>query len=253
MKHNYIYISIVLVLLLSSCVSKEKMVYLQGSQDFNNKSTNYDPLIQRDDRLSIIISALEPETSRPFNLSQNIASSSASTNSTNNSQNTYLVDVNGKIDFPVLGTLAVEGFSINELKNMLKEKLTVYIKNPVINITIQNFKVTVLGDVNSPGIKTFNNHRVTLLEAIGASGDLSIFGKRNNILIVRDYQGIKSFNRVDITKADFVNSPFYYLDQNDVVYVEQRKAKMDSSALPNLPLIFSVLSFVTTIVFLVTK
>lgn len=240
------------MLLFSSCVSKEKMVYLQGNQDFNNKSTNYDPLIQRDDRLSIIVSALEPETAKPFNLSQN-NTTGTSNNSSNNNQNTYLVDVNGKIDFPVIGTLAVEGFSINDLKIMLKEKLSVYIKNPVINITIQNFKVTVLGDVNAPGIKTFNNHRVTLLEAIGASGDLSIFGKRNNILIVRDYQGIKSFNRVDITKADFVNSPFYYLDQNDVVYVEQRKAKMDSSALPNLPLIFSVLSFVTTIVFLVTK
>lgn len=252
MKYNYLCISIIIMLLFSSCVSKEKMVYLQGNQDFNNKSTNYDPLIQRDDRLSIIVSALEPETAKPFNLSQN-NTTGTSNNSSNNNQNTYLVDVNGKIDFPVIGTLAVEGFSINDLKIMLKEKLSVYIKNPVINITIQNFKVTVLGDVNAPGIKTFNNHRVTLLEAIGASGDLSIFGKRNNILIVRDYQGIKSFNRVDITKADFVNSPFYYLDQNDVVYVEQRKAKMDSSALPNLPLIFSVLSFVTTIVFLVTK
>lgn len=252
MKYNYLCISIIIMLLFSSCVSKEKMVYLQGNQDFNNKSTNYDPLIQRDDRLSIIVSALEPETAKPFNLSQNNITGT-SNNSSNNNQNTYLVDVNGKIDFPVIGTLAVEGFSINDLKIMLKEKLSVYIKNPVINITIQNFKVTVLGDVNAPGIKTFNNHRVTLLEAIGASGDLSIFGKRNNILIVRDYQGIKSFNRVDITKADFVNSPFYYLDQNDVVYVEQRKAKMDSSALPNLPLIFSVLSFVTTIVFLVTK
>lgn len=229
------------------------MVYLQGNQDFNNASANYDPIIQRDDRLSIHVNTLELEASRPFNLDQSSSTNTSSGSSGTNSNSTYLVDVAGKIDFPVLGTLPVEGFTISELKTMLKEKLKPYLINPVINITIQNFKVTVLGDVNGPGIKTFNNHRVTLLDAIGASGDLTIFGKRTNILLIRDYQGIKSFNRIDITKADFVNSPFYYLDQNDVVYVEQRKAKMDATALPSLPLIFSVLSFITTIAFLVTK
>ena len=227
---------------MSSCISKKKIVYLQGSQGFNSVSTNYDPLIQRDDKLAITVSSLEMDATKPFNL----------THSGNGTSN-YLVDVAGKIDFPVLGTIQVEGFSISELKVLLKEKLSVYIKNPVVNITIQNFKVTVLGDVKSPGIKTFENHRVTLLDVLGSSGDLTPFGKRKNILIVRDYQGIKSFNRVDITKADFVNSPFYYLDQNDIVYVEQRKAKMDSTALPNLPLVVSVISFLTTMVLLLNR
>jgi polysaccharide export outer membrane protein len=242
MKKIFFFLCISSLLLLSSCISKKRIVYLQGSQGFNSVSTNYDPLIQRDDKLAITVSSLEMDATKPFNL----------THSGNGTSN-YLVDVAGKIDFPVLGTIQVEGFSISELKVLLKEKLSVYIKNPVVNITIQNFKVTVLGDVKSPGIKTFENHRVTLLDVLGSSGDLTPFGKRKNILIVRDYQGIKSFNRVDITKADFVNSPFYYLDQNDIVYVEQRKAKMDSTALPNLPLVVSVISFLTTMVLLLNR
>ena len=235
MKNYFFYIPIFFLFLFSSCVSKKKFVYLQGSQDFSNVSTNYDPIIQNDDLLSIIVTTQEVEAAEPYNLPS------------------YLVDNEGKIDFPVIGTLQVTGYSIKELKNMLKQKLATHLIDPVINIKILNFKVTVLGDVSGPGIKTFGNHRVTLFDAIGASGDLSVFAKRYNILIVRDIQGLKTFNRVDITKADFVNSPFYYMDQNDLVYVEQRKAKIDASALPNLPIYASIFSLLLTVTLLVTK
>jgi polysaccharide biosynthesis/export protein len=235
MKNYFLYISLVFIFLLSSCVSKKKFVYLQGSQEFNEISANYEPIIQSDDILSIVVSTLEVEASAPFN------------------STSYLVDNEGKIDFPVLGTIQVSGYSIKELKNLLKQKLAVHLIDPVINIRVLNFKVTVLGDVANPGLKLFNNHRVTLFDAIGASGDLTLYAKRYNILIVRDNQGLKTFNRVDITKADFVNSPFYYLDQNDLVYVEQRKAKIDTSALPNLPVYASIFSLLLTITLLVTK
>lgn len=235
MKNYFLYFTIVFVFLFSSCVSKKKFVYLQGAQDFGTVSSNYDPIIQNDDLLSIVVSTLEPDAAVPFNTPS------------------YLVDNEGKIDFPVIGNLQVAGFSIKELKNMLKQKLASQLVDPVINIKILNFKVTVLGDVAQPGVKIFQNHRVTLFDAIGASGDLTAFGKRYNLLIVRDIQGLKTFNRVDITKADFVNSPFYYLDQNDLVYVEQRKAKIDSTALPNLPLYISVFTFLLTVTLLVTK
>ena len=92
-----------------------------------------------------------------------------------------------------------------------------------------------------------------MLDALAASGDLTIFGKRDNILLIRDFQGVKTYNRLDITQADFVNSPFYYLDQNDVIYVEARKGKIDASALPNLPIILSVITFITTALLLLTK
>ncbi len=234
-------------MLFSSCMSKKKIVYLQGAQNFNSTSSNYEPIIQNDDRISIRVTTLEPEASIPFNI-ETIA-----TSVTNNISNGYLVDGKGTIDFPVLGTISIAGFTIDQVKTMLKEKLAVYIKDPVINIRLLNFKVTLLGDVTNPGIKAFSTNRVTLLEAIGAASDLTIFGKRNNILLVRDFQGIKTFNRIDITQADFVNSPFYYLDQNDVIYVEARKAKIDANALPNLSIIVSVVSFITTMLFIVIK
>lgn len=233
MKNYYIYITI--IFLFSSCVSKKKFVYLQGSQDFSNLSSNYEPIIQNDDVLSIVVTTLEADASAPFN------------------SPSYLVDNEGKIDFPVIGSLQVSGYSIKELKNLLKQKLAAHLIDPVVNIRILNFKVTVLGDVASPGVKSFGNSRVTLFDAIGASGDLTVYAKRHNLLIVRDNQGLKTFNRVDITKADFVNSPFYYLDQNDLIYVEQRKAKIDTTALPSLPLYASVFSLLLTITLLVTK
>ncbi|GAA4039833.1 polysaccharide biosynthesis/export family protein [Flavobacterium chungnamense] len=235
MKNYFFYITIIFLFLFSSCVSKKKFVYLQGSQDFSNISTNYDPIIQNDDLLSIIVTTQEVEAAVPFNLPN------------------YLVDNEGKIDFPVIGNIQVSGYSIKELKSMLKQKLTTHLIDPVINVKILNFKVTVLGDVSLPGIKSFNNHRVTLFDAIGASGDLSVYAKRYNVLIVRDIQGLKTFNRVDITKADFVNSPFYYMDQNDLVYVEQRKAKINTTALPSLPLYASIFSLLLTVTLLVTK
>lgn len=250
---KYLLAVFILPLLFSSCMSKKKIVYLQGSQDFNNISTNYEPIIQNDDRISIKITTLEPEAALPFNIENVLNNANNSNSVNNNSISSYLVDGKGTIDFPVIGTISISGFTIDQVKTMLKEKLAVYLKDPVINIRLLNFKVTVLGDVASPGIKAFSSNRVTLFDALGASGDLSIFGKRNNILLVRDFQGVKTFNRIDITKADFVNSSFYYLDQNDVVYVEARKAKIDANALPNLGLIISVVSFLTTMLFLVIK
>jgi len=128
------------------------------------------------------------------------------------------------------------------------------LKDPIINIRIVNYKVSVLGEVNKPGTFQITGDRVTLLEVLANAGDLTLYGKRDNILIIRDYLGTKTYNRVDITNADFVNSPFYYLDQNDVVYVEPRKAKIDSTAIgSNVGTIISILGFVITTTILLTR
>lgn len=251
MKYKTLLILLSSALLFTSCLSKKKILYLQGSQDYKDVSGNYEPIIQNDDKLSIIVTSLEIEAAAPFNLNRGQISNSS--DSSSGAGSTYLVDNKGNIEFPVLGTISVSGYSVNELKLLLKQKLLDYIKDPVVNILITNFKVTVLGEVNSPGVKSYSNHRITLLDVLGSSGDLTYFGKRDNILIMRDYQGIKSFNRVDITKADFVNSPFYYLDQNDVIYVEPRKAKIDSTALPNLPIIVTVTTFLLSMLFISAK
>src|SRR5690606_25486767 len=127
--------------------------------------------------------------------------------------------------------------------DMLKNRLQAYVSDPIVKLKFENFKVTMLGEVGNPGKIKAEGDRLTLLEAIAQSGDVTLYGMRENILIVRDNQGEKSFNRVDITKADFVNSPFYYLKQNDVVYIEPRKARADSAARSNLSLITSIFGF----------
>ena len=130
----------------------------------------------------------------------------------------------------------------------------VYVKDPVINIRILNFKISVLGEVNKPGTILVNSQRITLLEALSQSGDLTLYGKRDNILLIRDFQGTKTYNRVDITKADFVNSPFYYLDQNDLIYVEPKKSRIDATAIgPNVTTLISIASFIITTALILTR
>lgn len=239
--------------LFTSCVPKKKIVYLQGNQDFSNVSNNYEPLIQKDDMLFINISTAEPSASLPFNLDTQNQNASGN-NSFALQKQTFLVDSFGNIDFPVIGTVSVAGYSIEEFKKKLKEKLVSYLVNPVINVRILNFKVTVIGEVNKPGEINVSSQRLTLLEAIAQAGDLTLYGKRDNILLIRDFQGIKTSTRIDITKADFVNSPYYYLDQNDVIYVEPRKSKIDSTTFgSNLTTIASLLGFIITTTLILTR
>ncbi|HLP65552.1 polysaccharide biosynthesis/export family protein [Flavobacterium sp.] len=241
-----------ILITLSSCVSKKKIIYLQGQQNQSSNQVNYEPIIQNDDLLSITISSVEPELAVPFNLDQ--LQSASGSSSTSNSKTTYLVDSVGEIDFPVLGKIKVAGLTKTILKQQIKDRLALYLTDPIINIRIVNYKISVLGEVNKPGSFTLNGDRITLLEVIANAGDLTLYGKRDNILIIRDYLGTKTYNRVDITKADFVNSPFYYLDQNDVVYVEPRKARIDGTAIGgNITAIMSIASFLITTTLLLTR
>jgi polysaccharide biosynthesis/export protein len=237
---------------LSSCLSKKRIVYLQGQQTESSNEVNYEPQIQNDDMLSITILSNEPELAAPFNIDQLITSGNVG--STNLAKTTYLVDNLGEIELPVLGKMKVAGFTKTYLKQYLKDRLAIYLKDPIINIRIVNYKVSVMGEVTRPGIYTISGDRVTLLEVLANAGDLTLYGKRDNILIIRDYLGTKTYNRVDITKADFVNSAFYYLDQNDVVYVEPRKAKIDSTAIgSNITTAISILGFIITTTLILTR
>lgn len=241
-----------ILITLNSCVSKKKIIYLQGQQNQSSNQVNYEPIIQNDDLLSITISSVEPELATPFNIDQ--LQSSGGGSGSNVNKTTYLVDTAGEIDFPVLGKIKVIGLTKTLLKQQLKERLALYLTEPIINIRIVNYKVSVLGEVNKPGTYSLSGDRITLLEVIATAGDLTLFGKRNNILIIRDYLGTKTYNRVDITKADFVNSPFYYLDQNDIVYVEPRKARIDGTAIGgNVSAIMSIASFLITTTILLTR
>lgn len=245
-------------MLFFSCASKRDLVYYQNidSMTPQEKASSYEVKMQPDDLLMIIVSAEDPEIAAPFNLKsisiQNPGKLDAVTGQ--QIQQLYLVDAKGYIEFPVLGKLQVGGLTRSEVLKMLRDKIEVYIKNPIINLRIMNFKVSVQGEVTVPGVYTVDSERITLIEALSKAKDLTIYGMRNNILIIREVDGVKSFNRVDITKADFMNSPFYYLAQNDVVYVEPNKNKVNGAAIgPNTGVIVSATSLLIALITLITR
>lgn len=251
-------IPLCIVLVLFSCKPKSELVYYQNIDSLaaKEKLNSYEIKIQPDDMLTIIVSADDPETAVPFNLSTISMPSAVSNGSMSargqESIQAYLVDVNGFIDFPVLGKLKVGGLSRTEVMQLLETKIAKYIKNPIINLRLTNFKVSVQGEVTIPGTYPLTSDRVTLIEAISMAKDLTIYGRRDNILVIREINGVKSYNRVDITKADFINSPFYYLAQNDVIYVEPNKTRINGAAVgANTNVIISITSLVITLITLI--
>ena len=255
MKYFFVLKKTILVLLVSivlfSCVARKNMVYYRNIESMNNKemTNSYEIKIQPDDLLMIAVSCDDPEIAKPFNIGA--LSQSQSGSSSQQLGPTYLVDVNGVIDFPVLGKLTIGGLTRTQVMKMLNEKISLYIKKPFITLTIRNYKVTVQGEVGSPGIYSFDSERFTLVDALIKAGDLKIQAKRKNILIIRQTDGVITYNRVDITKTDFINSPFYYLRQNDMVYVQPNRLVIQGAARSReTTFLFSaVASFLTYLIF----
>mgnify|MGYP002559438054 CR=1 FL=1 len=237
------------------CASSKKVVYLQDIKvDKRVKAAcEYRTVIHVDDLLSIIVSCDDIEAALPFNTPM-IGLGKEVTSGNQQAALGYLVDKEGYVDFPVLGKLQVDGISRNELADMLKEKLSGYLKNPIVTIQFQNFKVTVLGEVKNPGCYQVSSERVSLLDALGMAGDLQINGKRKNVLIMREQGNEKVFARVDLTSSDYINTPFFYLQQNDVVYVEPNKGRIaGGNAGTFLPYVLSSLSTLIAVISLITR
>lgn len=237
---------------LSSCSQQKNIAYFQNVDHLSEfNGARFEPTIQPDDLLLIIVSASDAEAAAPFNLTtENIPTIIGQANMAQRQQQLYLVDKNGSVDFPVLGSLQIGGVTKTEVVKLLKDKLAKYIKDPIVNMRIMNYKITVQGEVTRPGSYPIASERVTLTEALSMAGDLTIYGKRNNIVVVREVQGKKNIGRVDITKADFINSPYYYLSQNDLIYVEPNGAKSNSSTFnQNTTVWISIASLVSSAVF----
>jgi polysaccharide export outer membrane protein len=161
--------------------------------------------------------------------------------------NGYLIDEKGEINFPLIGKIKLEGLSRDQAINLIEEKLSLLINKPVITLQIQNFHVTILGEIKTAGTFTIPNEKVNILELIGIAGDLTIYGVRKNILVLREENGRKKEYRIDITKSDFINSPVYNLQQNDVVYIEPNQSKINSSRVSSTAGIFvSVATLIIT-------
>ena len=240
------------VLIVSSCASRKEVVYFQDTSDFETLVNNNTSVsrFKVDDLVSIHVSSLNPEASAPFNLFRGAAEGGFSPE-----QVDYLIDQAGEIDFPVIGKLKIVGLSPDELRVLLRERLSEYLKDPIINIRLRNFTVTILGEVNRPGTYPINGEQVTILEALGFAGDLTLRGMRNNVLVIRDFNGTKVYTRIDLTSKNLIKSPGYYLTQNDVVYVEPNKSGIKETSLDQRAGIYvSIASvLITSTVLLLTR
>lgn len=254
--------ALLVLTVLGSCASREKLQYYQGIEEAVLEETaNYNPTLKQDDLLFIRVSAPNPEAARDFNLADFAVIGDGSVAGLNPDLaraqlrlHTYLIDREGNIEFPVLGRIKLGGLTRAAALQLLHLKLEPFINEPIVTMRILNYKVTVQGEVVRPGVYTTQTERITLPEALGMAGDLTIYGKRENILIIREIDGKKSYNFVDLTKADFINSPFYYLSQNDVVYVEPNQMRVNSSAVgPNISVILTSVSLVITIIALLIR
>ncbi len=243
---------VLLTALVTSCGSKKDVVYFQNSSDFETlvDRNSFTPKFKVDDLVSIYVSTLDNEASVPFNLFRGVSEGGITPE-----QVDYLIDKNGEIDFPVIGKLKIAGLSPDELRVLLRQELADYLKDPIINIRLRNFSVTVLGEVKNPGTFPVVGERITILEALGYAGDLTIKGERDNVMVIRDFDGTKVYSRIDLTKKEALNSPVFYLTQNDVVYVEPNKSAITSSALDNRATIaVSIASvLITSAVLIITR
>ena len=240
------------VVLISSCASRKDVIYMQDASNFETliDKNSFTTKFKVDDEISIFVSTLNPEPSAPFNLYRGSTENGARPEQVN-----YLIDKEGEIDFPVIGKIKVVGLSPEEVRVMLREKLSPYLKDPIINIRLTNFTVTILGEVNRPGQYPVTGERITIFEALGLAGDATIKGRRDNVLVTRDFDGAKVYHRVDLTKKEVLNSPVYYLTQNDVVYVEQNKSAVASSSLDTRAnLTVTIIStLITSAIILITR
>ncbi|WP_339895692.1 polysaccharide biosynthesis/export family protein [uncultured Algibacter sp.] len=250
-KTKFTITGIILLLSLSSCVTKKEVIYFQNAKDFETvvDTDTFAPKFKVNDIVSVFVSTFDIEAVAPFNLYLG-----GSTNS-NPQLIDYLVDIDGNIDYPVLGKVKLLGLTVEEAKILFKEKLSLYLKDPIVNIRILNFRISIIGEVRSPGRYDVSGERITILEAVALAGDLTIKGKRENILVVRDFNGTKTYTRVDLTNKELFNSPVYYLTQNDVVYIEpNNSARSSASGDSRIGTIISITSFlVTTALIFVTR
>lgn len=243
MKSSIYLLGSFLFLLLGSCASKEDVVYFQNAGSFETlvDRNSFTPKFKVDDLLSIHVSTLDPAVSAPFNLVRGAEEGGIAPE-----QVDYLIDEEGEIDFPVIGKVKIAGLSPDETRQLLRDRLSEYIRDPIINIRLKNFTVTILGEVRNPGTYPVNGERITILEALGMAGDLTIKGQRENVMVIRDFDGTKVYSRIDLTRKEAMSSPVYYLTQNDIVYIEPNESAVQSSQLDNRATIW--ISIVSTLI-----
>lgn len=248
-------LGIVFLSVICSCVSKKEILYLQNADELNDVAIEYNSItIQPNDILNISVSALVPETAIPYNRKQG-------DNAPQNSIDLlklegYLVSKERKIVFPVLGEMSVENMTTAQLEKYLKNRLKDegHLVDPSVSVRILNAKVTVLGEVKNPGTYSFSEESISVLQALGYAGDLTIKGVREDVLLVREIDGVRKVTHLNLTSADLLNSPFYYVKPNDVIVVSQNNPKVKTAGfIGDVGTLLAVTTVVLSIVILLSR
>jgi len=256
---NHISIAFLLIVVASftACVPRKKMAYFQQDGKILVPESNryFSPKLRTDDLIGIFVTARDPQTALPFNpFPESINTQPPSYSNGVATRYGYLIDSEGMIDFPVLGRLKLAGLTRSEAATRIRNELSKYLQDPIVTLRILNFKITVLGDVRNPGTFTVPNERLSLPEALGLAGDLNMTGIRSNVLVIREEGEEKKTYRIDLTSNDLFSSPVYYLQQNDVIYVEPNQAQRNASAINNRAgVLISLASLIITTIILIVK
>lgn len=232
---------LLVVVSLTGCTSYKKVPYLQNSADVNNTLSAqplYDARIMPKDLLTITVNTTDPQAAVPFNLTTQTPAATGASELFSTTQPTlqkYLVDNSGNIDFPVLGTLHLGGLTKGEAENLIRERLMAYLKEtPVVTVRMVNYKISVMGEVARPGTFTVSNEKINVLEALAMAGDMTVYGLRDNVKLIReDAEGKRQIVELNLNDANLVLSPYYYMQQNDILYVTPNKTKAKNSDIGN--------------------
>ena len=257
MKKNVISFSIfaLMILMLASCAGSKKVAYFQNAVDGVVKQSEglYDAKIMPKDILTITVSTTNPEAATPFNLTiSNTLNATGQMYSGSGVLQTYLVDNNGEIEYPVIGKIKVAGLTKNECQELVKSKIKAFLaedEDPIVTVRMSSYRVTIIGEVRSPGVIPVGTEKMSILEALASAGDLTIYGKRDNVMLIREEaNGQKTVHRLNINDANIISSPYYYLQQNDIVYVEPNGVQAKNSAIGSSTTIwFSFVGIVTSV------
>ena len=257
--------AVTLLIAMSSCGTSKSVAYIQNSDSINydNSRFLYDAKIMPKDQLTISVNTVNPEASLPYNLLLQNAYQQGRTISSGagGTLMPYLVDNEGYINFPVVGRLKVSGLTKSECENMILEKIRPYMaetENPVVTVRMSSYSVSVIGEVARPGSFQVAREKITILEALAQAGDLTIYGVRDKVKLIReDATGKKEIHTLDLTNANIVNSPYYYLQQNDIVYVEPNKVKAQNARVGNMTTLWfsatSILISLTSLLYNILK
>ena len=249
------FVLLTIVIFISSCSSTKQVAYFQNIDSISLAASRglYDAHIMPKDQLTITVLTTNPEASAPFNLSvRNAISTDGQLSMSGGSLQGYLVDNDGNINFPIVGSLHVQGLTKNECQDLIKSKIMPYLnvnENPIVTVRMSSYRVTVIGEVGRPSVIPVTTEKMSIIEALAQAGDLGIYGKRGNILLIReDATGQKHSTRLNLNDGNLINSPYYYLQQNDIIYVEPNKVKAQNSAIgSSTTLWYSVVGIITSL------